>query len=87
MVREVSFVDKVACFIYNRVAMTARTSILTIVTLLALTSLPAAQVLPDEAAVLQKLDVNRTLGLTRQLSEDVVKNNSGVGAGSAVAAV
>src|SRR5215468_5074203 len=65
--------------------MTARASILTIVSLLALASLPAAQVMPDETAMLQKLDVNRTLGLTRRLSEDIVKNNSGVGAGSAVA--
>src|SRR5262245_50525129 len=45
----------------------------------------SAQVAPDEAAILQKLDVNGTLTMTRVLAEDIVKNNSGVGAGSAVA--
>jgi hypothetical protein len=65
--------------------MTARASILAVASLLALTSPVAAQVSADETAMLQKLDVNRTLSMTRQLSEDVVKNNSGVGAGSAVA--
>ena len=65
--------------------MPARASMLAAALLLALTWPLAAQVVPDEAAMLQKLDVNRTLSMTRQLSEDVVKNNSGVGAGSAVA--
>src|SRR6476646_2132619 len=65
--------------------MTARATILAVASVLTLTSPLAAQVTSDETAMLQKLDVNRTLSMTRQLSEDVVKNNSGVGAGSAVA--
>ncbi len=40
---------------------------------------------PEERAILQRLDVARTLALMRQLSEDVVKNQSGAGAGTAVA--
>ena len=65
--------------------MTGRASILTIASVLTLSLPLAAQVASDETAMLQKLDVNRTLAMTRQLSEDIVKNNSGVGAGSAVA--
>jgi hypothetical protein len=45
----------------------------------------AAQTTAEERALLERLDVNRTLASIRHFSEDVVKNNSGVGAGSAVA--
>ena len=44
-----------------------------------------AQLTADERAIVDRLDVSRTLAATRRLSEDIVKNNSGVGAGSAVA--
>ena len=44
-----------------------------------------ADATPDERAVLQRIDVTRTLTLMRQLSEDVVKNRSGAGVGTAVA--
>jgi Peptidase family M28/PA domain len=39
----------------------------------------------EERAMLQRLDVARTLTLMRQLSEDIVTNRSGAGAGTAVA--
>src|SRR5262245_22492564 len=64
--------------------MRTRASLIAISMAVAATS-ASAQVAPDEAAILQKLDVNRTLTMTRVLSEDIVKNDSGVGAGSAVA--
>ena len=40
---------------------------------------------PEERAALARLDVPRTLALMKQLSDDVVKNRSGAGAGTAVA--
>jgi Peptidase family M28 len=48
-------------------------------------STPAwAQIGDEENATLERLDVARTLETTRILSEDVVKNDSGAGAGSAI---
>jgi hypothetical protein len=40
----------------------------------------AADVTSDERAVLQRIDVSRTLATMKPLSEDVVKNRSGAGA-------
>jgi hypothetical protein len=45
----------------------------------------SAEMTPAERAILNRLDVSRTLEQIRHLSENVVKNDSGVGAGSAVA--
>src|SRR5262245_36696370 len=65
--------------------MSRRASFITTASFLLLPSSAFSQLISDEAAILQRIDVNRTLTMTRQLSEDIVKNNSGVGAGSAVA--
>src|SRR5262245_48650494 len=65
--------------------MTRRALFIALASLVLLSASAFAQLSSDEAAILQRIDVNRTLTMTRQLSEDVVKNNSGVGAGSAVA--
>src|SRR5215471_18337048 len=65
--------------------MTRRALFITLASLIVLSPSAFAQLTSDEAAILQRIDVNRTLTMTRQLSDDVVKNNSGVGAGSAVA--
>ncbi len=42
-------------------------------------------VTPDEKIIVARLDLQRTLATMKQLSEDIVQNRSGVGAGSAVA--
>jgi hypothetical protein len=44
-----------------------------------------ADTTPEERAAVARLDVPRTLVLMKQLSDDVVKNRSGAGAGTAVA--
>jgi hypothetical protein len=44
-----------------------------------------AQISPEEARLLESLDPSRTLALMKLLSEDVVENRSGAGAGTAVA--
>jgi type II secretory pathway component PulM len=48
-------------------------------------AVPRADVAPDERAILQRLDVARALATMKALSEDVVKNRSGAGVGTAVA--
>ncbi len=48
-------------------------------------SYPSGQLSPTESQILNALDDDRTIALTRRLSEDLVKNDSGAGAGSAVA--
>src|SRR4051794_15369591 len=54
--------------------------------LIASASLPiTAAITAEESAVLQRLQIPRVLAGIRHLSEEVVKNDSGVGAGSAVA--
>jgi hypothetical protein len=45
----------------------------------------SADTTSDERAILQRIDVSRTLSLMKRLSEDVVSNQSGAGAGTAVA--
>jgi hypothetical protein len=45
----------------------------------------AGDTTPDEQAVLARIDVQRALATMKQLSEDIVKNRSGAGAGTAVA--
>ena len=45
----------------------------------------AGDTTPDEQAVLTRIDVQRALATMKQLSEDVVKNRSGAGVGTAVA--
>ncbi len=44
-----------------------------------------ADTTPEERAAVARLNVPRTLALMKQLSDDVVKNRSGAGAGTAVA--
>ena len=43
------------------------------------------QLSPTESRILSALDSDRTIALARRLSEDLVNNNSGAGAGSAIA--
>ncbi len=43
------------------------------------------QLSPTESQILSALDSDRTIALTRRLSEELVKNDSGAGAGSAIA--
>jgi len=52
-----------------------------------LAGLPNAggQLSPTESRILSALDSDRTIALTRRLSEELVKNDSGAGAGSAIA--
>jgi hypothetical protein len=50
-----------------------------------LTASIAGETTPDEQAVLARIDVQRALATMKQLSEDVVKNRSGAGVGTAVA--
>ena len=45
----------------------------------------SAQLTPAEQALLNRLDVARTVAVTRRFSEEIVDNRSGVGAGSVVA--
>ncbi len=45
----------------------------------------AGETTPDEQGVLARIDVQRALATMKQLSEDVVKNRSGAGVGTAVA--
>src|SRR5213593_3798229 len=51
----------------------------------AIVAAPRADVAPDERTVLQRIDVSRVLATMKALSEDVVKNQSGAGVGTAVA--
>ncbi len=53
--------------------------------LLAGLSHAGGQLSPTERQILSALDSDRTIALTRRLSEELVKNNSGAGAGSAIA--
>ncbi len=55
------------------------------ITLLAELSHPGGQLSPVESQVLNALDDGRTIALTRRLSEQLVQNDSGAGAGSAIA--
>ena len=45
----------------------------------------STQLKPAEQALLERLDVARTVAATRRFSEEIVENRSGVGAGSVVA--
>jgi len=62
-----------------------RTFVLLLLTLVAIPRGSAADVTADERALLQRLDVSRTLALMKQLSDDIVTNRSGAAAGTAVA--
>ncbi len=53
--------------------------------LLAGLSHAGGQLSPTESQILSALDTDRTIALTRRLSEELVKNDSGAGAGSAIA--
>ena len=53
--------------------------------LLAGLSHAGGQLSPTESQILSALDSNSTISLTRRLSEELVKNDSGAGAGSAIA--
>jgi len=53
--------------------------------LLAGLSHPSGQLSPVESQILNALDEGRTIAITRRLSEELVKNDSGAGAGSAIA--
>ncbi len=53
--------------------------------LLAGLSYAGGQLSPTESQILSALDTDRTIALTRRLSEELVKNDSGAGAGSAIA--
>jgi hypothetical protein len=60
-------------------------ALLALVTAVVVASQPTAGLLPEERALLDRLDVDRTLATIRHLSEGIVRNNSGAGAGSAIA--
>jgi len=58
---------------------------LTCIVVLLLVGAVVGDTTSDEQAVLARIDVQRALATMKQLSEDVVKNRSGAGAGTAVA--
>jgi hypothetical protein len=66
-------------------AMRLRTPSFVLALAVAASAAMAADTTPEERAALARLDVPRTLALMKQLSDDVVKNRSGAGAGTAVA--